>query len=104
MTKLKENQLLINTTGITIKSTVENIVSWKKCFIEKFKINGYIIIKTKELKESVQVVMEKDVTININFFHNGKITIITVDTTSIMENILPQIENELDVCFENVCK
>ena len=31
MTKLKENQLLINTPGITIKTMIENIVSWTKC-------------------------------------------------------------------------
>ena len=61
MTKLKENQLLISaTTGITIKTTVENIATWKKCFTDQFKGNGYIVTKTKTLKESVQIVMEKN--------------------------------------------
>ena len=77
MTKLKENQLLISATGITIKTTVGNIVTWKKCFTDHFKGNGYIVTKTKTLKESVQIVMEKNISIQINFFHNGKITIAT---------------------------
>ena len=104
MTKLKENQLLISATGITIKTTVENIVTWGKCFTDHFKGNGYIVTKTKTLKEPVQIVMEKNISIQINFFHNGKIAIATEDTKSIIEETLPLIENELGISFENICK
>ena len=79
-------------------------MTWKKCFTDHFKGNGYIVTKTKTLKESVQIVMEKNISIQINFFHNGKTTIATEDTKSIIEETLPLIENELGISFENICK
>lgn len=99
---METNELRVNFSGVWIKAPAEDIQVWMEIIIEICKRNGYRLLWLKNLKNSMQLSLQKEMaSLIVNVFINGKIQFICTDNMKeLLKSLLPQLEIDLGVVFK----
>lgn len=107
---MKENQLQVNSSGVWLKTSEENVDEWRALLKETLEQHNYSQLATTPTKDSYYLSYKSGgeaassfdacESLFVNLFKNGHIRIETNLIDQLFESVIPQFEAKVNVKFD----
>lgn len=98
---MRDNQLQVNSSGVWMKTSEDNVAFWRISLEDTLKLYGYTLVHSAPLDDCHHMAFEKgDESLFVNCFNNGHIQISTNEIDRMIDSIVPHLEVKVAVTFE----
>lgn len=105
---MKDNQLQVNSSGVWIKTSEENVELWRGFLKDTMKYHGFKLLASTPTKDSYYLSykhhslhsFDSCESLIVNIFKNGHFRIETKNIDQLFESIIPHFEAKLNMKFD----